>query len=400
VGGLLTAASPAAARPAGPAFSQPCPGPQPLVKNAKWSKRRIAPGVSVSTGTANDLTVRGQPGAVQMHVLRVGLNQAGISFGPLERHLADRLPLSHLAANHGNLVAATNTGFFDFDTGAPHGPFFRSGTPYVLTRRPQPVIAFTTKHQPISTEAWLDGSATADGTSVPLMSLNSPVPPSGLSIYDAKWGGTASIPAYGRHDVVRRLQNGKVASGSLNGNDTPTTGRLLLATSQQTEKWLSGLPKGSPIKVTTGLETTTKQSLSQGYGVGKELVDPTGKMATGLSCNERDTQAARTAVGVSRNGRTLIILVVTDVEFCFGNCPKREIHGLDMKELSRVMRDLGAGWAWDWDGSGSSEMIARLPSTHKLTVLNYCSDGVERPMPLGFGVYFHPSKARSKSRKG
>ena len=34
-----------------------------------------------------------------------------------------------------------------------------------------------------------------------------------------------------------------------------------------------------------------------------------------------------------------------------------------------------------------AEMIARMPSTGRLSIRNYPADGQERTMPLGFGIY-------------
>jgi hypothetical protein len=51
------------------------------------------------------------------------------------------------------------------------------------------------------------------------------------------------------------------------------------------------------------------------------------------------------------------------------------------------MTDLGASKAFDFDGSGSAEMVARLRPGQPVSQLTYPSDGVQRPMPLGLGVF-------------
>ena len=63
------------------------------------------------------------------------------------------------------------------------------------------------------------------------------------------------------------------------------------------------------------------------------------------------------------------------------------MHGLDQKEMSRLMVELGVDKAFSWDGSGSSELLARMPGRQSLSMRNYPADGSERPIPVGFGVF-------------
>jgi exopolysaccharide biosynthesis protein len=65
------------------------------------------------------------------------------------------------------------------------------------------------------------------------------------------------------------------------------------------------------------------------------------------------------------------------------------MHGLDSIQLGRVMSDLGADQAFLLDGGGSTEMLARMSRGHRLTLRNHPTDGAERPLPLGFGIYRH-----------
>jgi hypothetical protein len=100
---------------------------------------------------------------------------------------------------------------------------------------------------------------------------------------------------------------------------------------------------------------------------------------TDLLCRASYPMPARNAVGFANHGRRLIIAVVTDH-------PGTKVHGLDNKQMSGLMVQLGASRAWAFDGSGSAELIARMPGTSKLAIRNYPADGAERPMPVGFGV--------------
>ena len=51
------------------------------------------------------------------------------------------------------------------------------------------------------------------------------------------------------------------------------------------------------------------------------------------------------------------------------------------------MDDLGAVDAYMFDGGGSTEMVVRPHAGARLSVRNHPSDGVERKIPLGFGIF-------------
>lgn len=385
-------AGPAASASQAGATEQPCPAPQVLVAGTHWVTHRLAPGVVLREGVRDDRTVWGTRGEVDMHVLRVDLSRPSITIGPLVDHLAERQPLSVLAANRRHLVAATNTGFFDFYAGAPSGPVISGAKPLLLSTGRQPVIGFTGKQRATSARAWLVGSVRAGGWSHRVMAVNYLRPHRGLAVYTPAWGQLTDVPRPGgQATVYRMVRHGAISGGVLRGRRSgPSSGELLVASAPASESWLRRLRIGAKVTTTLRDASTSRSRLLQGYNVGKELVQG-GKPARGLDCNERDTQAARTGVGFARGGRTLIIAVVADRP-CWSSrntpdCRTRQMHGLDHKEMARLMIELGAQKAWQWDGSGSSELIARMPGTDRLEIRNYCADGEERPMPVGFGIY-------------
>ena len=81
-------------------------------------------------------------------------------------------------------------------------------------------------------------------------------------------------------------------------------------------------------------------------------------------CNSACGRHPRTGVGVTADGK--ILLVVVD-----GRQP-RWSRGAAMFEFARIMRDLGAVTAMNLDGGGSSEMVVEGD------VVNKPSDGHER----------------------
>ncbi|MYR64086.1 phosphodiester glycosidase family protein, partial [Streptomyces sp. SID625] len=61
--------------------------------------------------------------------------------------------------------------------------------------------------------------------------------------------------------------------------------------------------------------------------------------------------------------------------------------GLTLAEVAAALRDLGASDGFNLDGGGSSTLVAREPGATKVTVRNHPSDGAERAVANGVGVF-------------
>ncbi len=99
----------------------------------------------------------------------------------------------------------------------------------------------------------------------------------------------------------------------------------------------------------------------------------------------------RTAAGVSRDGRTLFLLVVD------GRQPGWSI-GATLPELAQMMLDAGAWNAVNLDGGGSSAMWHREPGAVAGRVLNRPSDGHVRPVANHLGVRVVPARPAPSSK--
>lgn len=87
--------------------------------------------------------------------------------------------------------------------------------------------------------------------------------------------------------------------------------------------------------------------------------------------NERDHRHPVSAVGISRDGRTILLVVVD------GRQPRVSI-GLTQPQLAAYMLWLGSYQAMEFDSGGSATMVVRLPGRSTPTVMNSPSDGHER----------------------
>jgi hypothetical protein len=95
----------------------------------------------------------------------------------------------------------------------------------------------------------------------------------------------------------------------------------------------------------------------------------------------------RTAAGITRDGRTLLLVVVD------GRQPGWSA-GATLVELADLMRDLGAWTALALDGGGSSAFWWRAPGEPEGKVRNRPSDGHVRPVANALGVRLGPRPAR------
>ena len=89
--------------------------------------------------------------------------------------------------------------------------------------------------------------------------------------------------------------------------------------------------------------------------------------------------APRTAAGASRDGRRLYLVTVD------GRSAKSV--GLRTKEVAEMMRKLGVDDALNLDGGGSSTLVAREPGEQHVTVQNVPSDGSQRRVATGIGIF-------------
>ena len=367
----LLAAGPATAvvhRPRGG-----CPVAEPLVGPAHLVTRSLARGVSVSVGTAKDAE-----GSVVIHVLRARLADSNVSIEPLVHSLAQRSPLSRLAAGHPHLVAASNTGYFDFRSGAPDGPLISRSVPRMLSSEHQAVVGVGVSGRGRSGDVWLSGSVKTPASSYPLAAINELDPPDGISIYTRAWGNQVDL----RNGAGTRPVTDHVIRAHAGGGGTiPPNGELLVAGGRAAQAWLAGVPSGTRLTTSEAVRTTAPEPFVQAFGVGIQLVRQRGVPRTGFSCDSANTKTpARTAVGFADGGRQLVISFVNDH-------PGTTEHGLDNDQMSALMVQLGVASAFSFDGSGSTELLARARGAKSLTLRTYPADGEERPMPLGLGVF-------------
>lgn len=97
-----------------------------------------------------------------------------------------------------------------------------------------------------------------------------------------------------------------------------------------------------------------------------------------VSVNYINGKVSRSGVGVSQDGKTLYIVAVEG--------PPNG-RGMELKEFSVVMKEIGSYRAFNLDGGGSTTMVARKLAESNISLLNTPAYGSQRRVPTAIGVF-------------
>ncbi len=340
---------------------------------------RVAPGVHYRRWD-----LRNRRGRIRAHLLTVSLNRPGVSVDYASgRFVPSRAPLTSLLARD-KAVAGINGGFFDIhDTGAPLGIGRDRQRGMLHASRLTWNNAFSIGSSGVPRiQQRLVNARIKELPTQQVTNVNSPrVRAGSVGIYAPAWGRTYGyritdgqtrhvrmvVVRYGevvanrpRLDSGRRIQGGVVLIGRGPGADAL---RKLRVGSKATVQW--HLPGRPPLAIS---------------GESILLLDRRLQVT-----NDREMHP-RTAIGIDRDTRRLLLLVV-DGRQSFS-------RGYTLVELARTLRRLGAEDALNFDGGGSSTMAGEGRSG-RVRVLNSPSDGSQRSIPDGLAVlYRRPAAAR------
>ncbi|MFE9823248.1 phosphodiester glycosidase family protein [Streptomyces sp. NPDC005791] len=408
---LLTTVVATAAGAVAPAAADPTPDPRPHT-TAEILRPVAPPAASGASGAARSVvdgdgietarTSRPIAPGVRLHsydrlesdkwlrvdTLSVDLDGSGVRADYLSSgKVADRHTVSELAAGHDpgkgrRTVAAINADFFDINqTGAPQGPGVKDGR---TVHSPAPGVHRAVGIGPQDAgrvlELYFDGTLTLPSGTHPLAAYNAAnVPAQGVGAYTSAWGGAdrALTVDAARPVVEVAVRDGKVASVS----GTPGSGpvpedTVVLVGREAGAGLLTALEPGDPVGIAYRARAGTGAVPRTAVG-GRELlvVDGTAQNHDGEGNN---TAAPRTAVGFSKDGRTMQVITVDGRQSDSG--------GVTLTELGEMMRGAGSYSALNLDGGGSSTLVAREPGSDSLQVENSPSDGSERTVPNGLAL--------------
>ncbi|MFF7163379.1 phosphodiester glycosidase family protein [Streptomyces sp. NPDC008086] len=371
-----------------------------------------AQGTPIAPGVAYDeFDVPAAKGTTHAHVLTVDLRDPRVRLDLLHPGaVAARATVSRQATDQG-AVAGVNGDFFNISeaqhpgvqvTGASVGPAIARGRALKAAvpngQRFGPALPPGTSTEDV-VGVGIDGRARMDALSLagsirtregslPLRGLNQYALPVGsVGAFTTKWGEVSRVRATCGTDTDRAapcsadtyevtVRHGRVVSAA----DTPGSGPIAAGTTV-----LVGREAGAQQlrKFSTGERVTVRHRLVAAkshvpfrFALGGYPVLDDGQPLPGL---DDRASAVRTAVGIADRGRRLLLLALD-------GAPEYRT-GLTVAEVASVMRELGAVDAFSLDGGGSSTLVARAAGASAVAVRNHPSDGVERPVPNGIGVF-------------
>lgn len=328
---------------------------------------RAGPGVTYRRWVRTD-----ERGRVRIHVLKISLWAKGLKVAAIGApSVAGRQQMSSMVKQN-KAIAGINGDFFDIgNTGAPlgvatagaklrHGPV--AGWNNAIYKRDGrwvvgelPVVAKVLKHPDLV-----------------VTNVNSPqIAKGGIGVYTSAWGTMPGRSVTGGQKVVREvvIRGGRVVSNRRKlTTGKAIRGTVLIGRGGSASK-LATLKVGRKVRVSKRLQYRPIVAIS---GDKPLLVDGVRRVVDDVTLHPR------TAVGVDQGTRTMYWVVVDG--------RTKSSRGFSMVEMANLMTELGVEDALNLDGGGSSTMIARN-ADGKLSVRNDPSDGAQRVVPNGLGVF-------------
>lgn len=210
-----------------------------------------------------------------------------------------------------------------------------------------------------------------NGATAGIGGVNRPRLDNEIVLYNQYYGASTGM----KGGVEYLVKNGRVEVVNPKGDTALAPGGYVLSASGQAASLFAGVKPGQQLLI-QGTLCGAEDKADYVLGAGPFLVRQ-GNIA--LTTTDEDFpadiavgRAPRTAVGISKTGQ--ILLVVVDGR-------QWNSIGLTLQELAEFMQSLGAQDAMNLDGGGSSELVL------KGDIMNTPSDGRERPVASALAVF-------------
>ncbi|MGW0946219.1 phosphodiester glycosidase family protein [Streptomyces sp. NPDC002623] len=366
---------------------------------------------TVAAGVAyRQYDLQAAAGKTHVHVLSVDLANTHVRLGLLyPGTVAARADISAMA-NKQSAVAGINGDFFNISevqhpgvsaTGSTVGPAIANGKalkgavpnaqrfgpalpPGTTTKA---VVGVGTDGKAKVDSLSLNGTYTTVGRRLPLGGVNQyALPENSVGAFTSDWGSVSRKRATCGTDTERAaacststyevtLKKGRVVSTSTTpGGGAIAAGTTVLVGREAGAQRLKKLVKGQRVAVRYGLTSASRSAYS--FAVGGYPILAGSKALAGL---DTSVSAVRTAVGIGNGGKKVFLFALD------GATAYRK--GLTIAEVAAALKSLGATEGFSLDGGGSSTLVARPSGATKVTVRNHPSDGYERPVSNGIGVF-------------
>lgn len=302
-------------------------------------------------------------GPVQMFLVRFDPQQGWrMRVAPAGANIAQRTQPSRIASRHRALIAV-NGGFFAYDGGAV-GAVLVDGEWIRLPWKGRTAIAFrpdgTAKIGNLQARAVVDFSS---GLQIPIRDLNGWPDKGTVSVLTWRFGGYYKLRP---GEMALEVRNGVVVGKPGGGGVHVYPNGFTLIASGGARPWANKIKRGERARLS--VRAVGWDGFTTALGGGPRLINNGRVEVTALReafrADVRVGRGPRTAIGIDRQGRYIILVVD-------GRRPYYSI-GLTLTELAATMQKLGAVEALNLDGGGSTSMVV------KSRVVNHPSDGLER----------------------
>ena len=322
-------------------------------------------------------------GWMNINVIRADLTDEYTEVKPInnEKGISNRAPLSFMMKSSGAVAAVNGDFFYMGDPTHTYGPIIRDNK---LITSPLP---FTYGYPTVSKlkdgidiSVWnpkitLYGS---DSTEFNVLVMNKTSNIEwGPIILTSDWNKTS--PGYTTQDIVEVVVIDNIVSEVRRNQPStiiPEKGYIVASSNPATmELMVNSFKEGHPVSLNIELDFNP-EDLDWSFGAINYLVKDGRE-------NEISSQVLgvnpRTAIGFNKDN-TEIIMVTIDGRH-------RNYVGAKQTELAQIMIDLGAYNAVNMDGGGSTTMGVDFLRNANVTVVNIPSDGRERSIASGVGVF-------------
>ncbi len=369
-----------------PALPRAAAAPADRIETASRT-RPVAPGVTLrSFDRYGPDAYTGAPTWLQGDSLTVDLTKGTTVDYLFPGQVAKGAPLSTIA-NDAGAVAAVNGDFFDINnSNAALGVGIKDGeliqSPHSEPAWRQSSAIFTEDGIGDIGEVFFQGTITTPDGPLPLDGVNKPtLKADGIEAFTPLWGTYCRCRATQGATAVTEVEvrdNTVVAVRDAAGEGAiPADSRILVGRDGGAAA-LKALAPGDRVTIDYRARTAEDQKIHAAIN-GRQLLVVDG-VAQKASAGNNTPAAPRTALGFSQDGRKMFLLSADGRQPAFA-------EGLGLDELANMMVELGAWSAVNLDGGGSTTIVAREPGSTTVQLENRPSDGAERNVPNGLGLF-------------
>ena len=212
-----------------------------------------------------------------------------------------------------------------------------------------------------------------DGRTLTIKGLNRQRITDDLVLFNRKYAGSTRTNEHGREV---RISKGRATEVSAKGNMRLDHDSLVLSGHGVNADALTRIKRGDRVAIAQTLGNRMADDARLVVGGGPLLVE---KGEVNVRSREESMapdiaygRAPRTGIGVKADGTVLLMVVDGRSQYS---------AGMSLKEFAMYLKRFGAVSAVNLDGGGSSEMVLDGK------VMNRPSDGTERPVSIGLGIF-------------